>query len=211
MYKFSTDEFKGQISQDYPNCVVSSLLLPRPVPPKSHDLSGTGHIQSSTEQMTKDLCCSSCGKTGAGSCSSKVGGKKDTSLTGEGKEEREKVETSGSDVGKESSLTDDKEGQMRTESVGAKTKDDGASRVQSSEEVKTDLDQSDRSTHTLGPDETSGKSSDHIGTATDGDGHLQELLSGETIAMEKQSHGNTGSEVGGVLRGAGNDTDTVCW
>ena len=77
----SVDEFKGQICHDYPNCVISSLLLPDPVrqrsPPKSHDLleTATGeartHPQSSIELPTRELCCSSCGKAGVGSCSSK--------------------------------------------------------------------------------------------------------------------------------------------
>lgn len=76
----SVDEFKVQICRDYPNCVISSLLLPDPVqqsPPKSHDLPETAmeevktHPQSSIELPTRELCCSSCGKAGVGSCSSK--------------------------------------------------------------------------------------------------------------------------------------------
>ena len=76
----SVDEFKAQICHDYPNCVISSLLLPdsvRQSPPKSHDLPETAmekvrtHPQSSIELPTRDLCCSSCGKAGVGSCSSK--------------------------------------------------------------------------------------------------------------------------------------------
>ena len=76
----SADEFKGQICHGYPNCVISNLLLPDPVrqsPPKSRDLSETAmgevrtHAQSSIELPTRELCCSSCGKAGMESCSSK--------------------------------------------------------------------------------------------------------------------------------------------
>ena len=75
------DEFKGQICHDYPNCVISSLQLPdriRWVPrPESHGRSETAtgdsrtHPQSSIELPTRELCCSSCGKAGVGSCSNR--------------------------------------------------------------------------------------------------------------------------------------------
>ena len=113
---FSVDEFKGQICHDYPNCVISSLLLPDPVqqrsPPKSHDLSETAtgeartHPQSSIELPARELCCSSCGKDGVGSCSSS----KRTTGVSESKSEKQDVESGERDVAGQTRSSEEAEG-----------------------------------------------------------------------------------------------------
>ena len=157
-----TDEFKDQICGTYSNCVVSRLLLPdivQPSPPaRSHDLLETAkedmrtHPQSSIELPTRELCCSSCGKSETGSCSS---GKKSGDAAGtkqgvergerESRSPRQSIEkvVNESRVGEaEGAVTDEKSSEGDAQLVDAKfsNTDDVISKdsTEASQEVKDD-------------------------------------------------------------------------